>query len=309
MKNWNGQPYYPISAYFKNRFGEKIYKISVGISESCPNRKSNDPSKICIFCDELGSAGSHIQTDLALSQQIANGREQLKKRFRVKKFLVYFQPYTNTFARLSTLQNSIETALAETDVCGAILGTRPDCLPSKLFPILKSFNEQKYISVELGAQSLYDDDLEFLHRGHTVQQTLDAIEKLHTEAGVEVGLHLMFGLPNETDERIKKTAKKINSLPIHNVKLHNLHVLKDTELERLYQEGTFEPIDLEPYADRVGLFLQHLSADIAVQRLAAVAPRHDELIAPIWTKERMRPSQVIIKRMKDRQIVQGMSAL
>jgi len=159
--------------------------------------------------------------------------------------------------------------------------------------------------VELGVQSFDDSQLTYLQRGHNSQCSIKAIQQLHDLCGVDVGIHLIFGLPGESDESIIATAKQVNALPVHNVKLHNLHVLKGTLLEQLYQQGQFMPITLEEYARRVALFLRHLSPDIAIQRLAAVANRWDELVAPDWTKEKMRPIQYIEDLMNAQGIHQG----
>ncbi len=302
--DWDGQPYFPISRFYKNRFGEKVYKITVSAAQTCPNREKNK-GRGCVFCDELGSAGSHLIKHMPLKTQITINRERLHRRFKTNRFLVYFQPFTNTYNRLNQFKDDIELALQQDRVVGIAFGTRPDCLPDDIFPFLKTIADTSYLSVELGVQTFNDEQLAFLNRGHTAQESIDAIKKLKTRSNVNVGVHLIFGLPGETEEEVIETAKIVNSLPIDNVKLHNLHVLAKTPLHELYDQGKFEPIELEPYAKKVGLFLAHLSPDIAVQRLAAVAPRWDELISPIWTKDRLKPTQYIIKQMKLKDLYQG----
>ena len=297
--------YYPISRYYRKRFGEKVYKVSVSIAESCPNRQPNGRLLPCLFCDEWGSAAYHLERERPLEEQIRINRDRIARRYRANRFLVYFQSYTNTFDRVASLEERFETALAEDRICGLVLGTRPDCLPARILPLLRSTHERSYLMVELGVQSLFDHQLLFLQRGHDAARSIDGIRKLQGEAGVEVGVHLMFGLPRETDEQIVQTARRINALSVSNVKLHNLHVLANTPLETLYRRGEFEPATLEAYADRVVLFLRHLSPNIAVQRLAAVANRWDELVAPDWTREKMRPSQYIEDRLEERDVRQG----
>lgn len=302
---WAGHRYFPISQFYKNRFGEKVYKISVSIAETCPNRQPNSRMPLCIFCDEWGSAAYHLERDKSLREQIIVNRDKISKRYRAKKFLVYFQSYTNTFDRVSELEQRFDIALSEDDIEGIVLGTRPDCLPSRILPLLKKTHESHFVMVELGLQSFFDHHLTFLQRGHDVQCGYEAIKKLHEQTGVNIGIHLMFGLPNETDEEIIQTAQILNDLPISNVKLHNLHVLINTPLAEMYQQGQFQPVELQVYIDKVILFLQHLSPSIAVQRLAAVASRWDELIAPQWTKEKMRPTQMIADQMLARSVFQG----
>ena len=302
--DWNGQPYYPISQFYKKRFGERVHKISVSVAETCPNRQNNS-GEGCVFCDQWGSAGNRDLADLPLIDQIRQGRERLSSRFGVGKFLVYFQAFTNTYARLSRLEKDLQVALNEENVCGTVLGTRPDCLPADIYAMLKNFSEEKYISVELGAQSFYDNKLAFLKRGHTAAQSIEAIHQLSEKTKVDIGIHLIFGLPDESVEEICSTAEKINQLPVGNVKLHNLHVLAGTELERLYKLGGIKPISLENYSEKVIRFLERLSPDIAVQRLAAYAGQQHGLIAPEWTGNRMMPSQFIINHMKGLDTFQG----
>ncbi|MBF0219906.1 MAG: TIGR01212 family radical SAM protein [Gammaproteobacteria bacterium] len=305
-------PWYPISDYFKQRFGGKIYKVSVSVAESCPNRQqrqgesSDQPHSGCIFCDEWGSAAYHLQQDLPLTEQIRYNREIIAKRYHAERFLIYFQAYTNTFARVEQLRQRFTTALASEGVVGVVLGTRPDCLPQRIMPLLQEISETRYLMVELGVQSFNDSQLQFLQRGHNSATTLHAIERLqHDCPEIDMGIHLIFGLPNETDDEIIATAKRLNALPVHNVKLHNLHVLRGTPLAEIYQRGEFVPLELEAYRDRVILFLRHLRPDIAVQRVCAVASRWDELIAPAWTKEKMRPTQEIKSSMTSLGVVQG----
>ncbi|MCU7837346.1 MAG: TIGR01212 family radical SAM protein [gamma proteobacterium symbiont of Taylorina sp.] len=305
FEQWGNHRYYPISQYYKNRFGEKVYKVSVSVAETCPNRQDNSKMPLCIFCDEWGSAAYHLERNKSLQQQIVINRDKIARRYRAKKFLVYFQSYTNTFDRVSELEQRFNIAIDEDSIVGIVLGTRPDCLPSRVLPLLKKTHETHYVMLELGLQSFFEHHLKFLRRGHNVERGYEAINKLHQQTGVDIGIHLIFGLPDETDEEIIETAGIINELPVSNVKLHNLHVLKNTPLAELYQKGQFKPCELDEYIEKVSLFLQHLSPKIAVQRLAAVASRWDELIAPQWTKEKMRPTQMIEDHLKKINIWQG----
>ena len=302
---WEGKRYYPVSQFYKQRFNEKVYKVSVSIAETCPNRQPNSRMPLCIFCDEWGSAAYHLERDKSLQEQIIINRDKIARRYRAKSFLVYFQSYTNTFDRVSELEQRFDIALAQDNIKGVVLGTRPDCLPKRILPLLKQTHDTHYVMVELGLQSFFNHHLDFLQRGHNVQRGYEAIEKLHQHTGVDIGIHLMFGLPGETDQELIETAQILNELPVNNVKLHNLHVLSNTPLALQYQLGKFKPVELDEYIHKVTLFLEHLSPDIAVQRLAAVASRWDELIAPAWTKEKMRPTQAIEDYLQEQDTWQG----
>lgn len=304
--NMSHLPYYPISQYYKDRFGEKVYKVPVAVADDCPNRRGLKGMQTCIFCDEWGSAANKDSHKLELRSQIEKVRMHMMDTYNAKKFLVYFQAYTNTFDRLPALRLSYDTALSYEDVVGFVVGTRPDCLSKALFNTWNEYAEKTAVFVELGVQSLFNDQLEFIRRGHTREQSIEAILRLASETPkINVGVHLMFGMPNETDEQIIETAEVLSKLPVSNIKLHNLHVLINTPLADLFHKGEFTPIDFETYSHRVKLFLQHLRPTIAVHRLGAVASRWNELVAPEWTRHKMAIFQNIIDYMKDHNAHQG----
>jgi radical SAM protein (TIGR01212 family) len=305
QKNWTGLPYRPISEFYQSKFGSKVYKIPVTVVDDCPNRRGLKGMQTCVFCDEWGSAARSEGQSMGLREQIEKFRIEIAKKFKAESFLVYFQAYTNTFTKLDSLRINFETALSYPFVKGLVVGTRPDCLSKGVFDLWNEFHAKSFVSVELGIQSFNDDQLTFMRRGHTREQSLKAIEKISKETQVDLGIHLMFGQPNETDEQIIETARICNSLPITNIKLHNLHVLKNTPLEGIFERGEFKPIERDSYAARVRLFLEHLSPRIYVHRLSAYAPRWDELVAPQWTADKMGTHQYMIDHLRDHRSFQG----
>ena len=264
--------------------------------------------KICTFCDEWGAAAYHADAGKSLKEQIALHQNAIRERYKAKKFLVYFQSYTNTFGRVKELAAMFRSVLRENDVIGIVVGTRPDCLPPGILRILEDISESHFVSVELGVQTLDDQQLLFLSRGHDSNCSIQAIQKLKSLPKVDICCHLMFGLPGETDQQLGETAGVLSDLGIHGVKLHNLHVLKNTPLADLYDQGLFHPVGLDDYSRKVSVFLKRLSPRIAVHRLVAVASRWDELIAPAWTKEKMRPTQFIEDYMLTHDVWQGQMA-
>lgn len=287
----NQLPYTPISQFYLKRFGEKVRKISVSVAQTCPNREGLNGMQTCNFCDVWGSAAYPEKRELTLADQIRSTRELMREKYGAKKFLVYFQAYTNTFAKTALLRAQFETAFSFTDVVGAVVGTRPDCISQAVLDLWREYHEKKFVSVELGVQTFDDDDLIWMRRGHTADRSRRAIEQIKKVAGVDLGIHLMFGLPHETDESLRATAEECNRLPIDNVKLHNLHVLQNTPLEEDYRAGKFAPIEKEEYFRRCTVFLQHLDPRIAVHRLAALSSRPKELVAPGWTALKMKTYQ------------------
>jgi uncharacterized protein len=304
-KGWSGLPYHSISEHFKRIFNEKVYKIPVSIVDDCPNRMGLKGMKTCSFCDVWGSAANQDSFQMSLDEQIEKYHGQISKRYNAQKFLVYFQAYTNTFTKIPVLKANFETALKYPYVAGFVLGTRPDCLSESVLQLWQEYCEKSFVSVELGVQSFFDSHLEFMQRGHSAQDSLKAIEKITSRTTVDLGIHLIFGSPDESEAQIVETARICNDLPITNVKLHNMHVLKNTQLEKWFADGQYTPIELPEYTRKVQLFLTHLHPRIAIHRLTAYAPRWEELIAPRWTADKMGPHQSIVDFLRAEKSYQG----
>lgn len=302
---WAGKPYHPISLDYHQRFGSKVVKVPVSIADTCPNRMGLKGMQTCIFCDEHGSFAYAESQGLDLAKQIEEHRTKVASRFNAAKFLIYFQAYTTTFTALGKLRQGFDLALGYDDVVGVVVGTRPDCLSDAVLRTWKEYSEKTFVAVEVGVQSFDDDQLTWMRRGHTGAQAIKGIERIASEAGVDTGLHLIFGWPTETDKQVIETARLCNSLPITNVKLHNLHVLEKTPLADMYRSGEFIPADLDLYSERVALFLDHLDPRIAVHRLVALSSRWDELIAPEWVRHKMKSWQGVIDRVNARGAYQG----
>jgi uncharacterized protein len=306
LEQWQGLPYNPISQYYKATFHEKVYKIPVSTAETCPNREGLNGMKTCNFCDVWGSAAYPDLQKKDLATQIIESRERILMRVHAAKFLVYFQAYTTTYSRVAQLREQFEIALSTPDIVGIVIGTRPDCISDALFDVLNEFAKRTYIAVEFGVQSFDENQLIWMRRGHTAEKSRQAIMRMRNACPeINLGLHLMFGLPGETDQDIILAAENCNVLPIENVKLHNLHVLKNTPLEQDYLNGKFKPIEREEYNHRVSLFLQHLSPKISVHRLAALSNHNGELVAPAWTSNKMETYQSALDYMSLHKSYQG----
>lgn len=304
-QQWQGRPYHPISLFYHSQFGGKVFKIPVALAEDCPNRRGLKGMETCIFCDVHGSFAypENAREDLKRQYELHKAK---KKGKGAKSFLVYFQAYTTTFLQLKALRAALEAALEFPDTVGIVVGTRPDCLSPAVLDLWQEFSQRTFFAVELGVQSFDDKQLEWMKRGHTSEQSVKGIYKVKEACpDVNLGIHLMFGWPGETLGDVRAAAHACNLLPLDNVKLHNLHVLKNTPLEKLYHQGEFEPFELDPYCELVGEFLSHLSPDLAVHRLAALASRWDELVAPSWTRHRMQTFQYIIDYLNQRGLYQG----
>lgn len=303
-------PYNPISTYYKQRFGEKVFKVPVSIAEDCPNRAGLKGMKTCIFCDEHGSFAYPESQKEQLTKQIEMHRQKVAARFNSQKFVVYFQAYTSTFTQLQKIKEAFEVAMSYPDMVGIVVGTRPDCLSDALLDLWHETSQKTFMSVEIGVQSFDNKQLDWMRRGHTAEQSIKALHRIRERCpSVDLGIHLMFGWPEETVADVIASAKLCNDLPINNVKLHNLHVLKNTPLEQMFFKNEFTPVEFDEYCGLVSAFLSHLSPQIYLHRLVALASRWEELIAPEWTRHKMTNYQKIIDYLEKNQTYQGMDLL
>jgi radical SAM protein (TIGR01212 family) len=299
-------PYYPISQFYRERFGMKVHKISVAVADTCPNREGLRGMQTCNFCDQWGSAAYAKNLEKPLQEQIEEVRETVRLKRRAEKFLVYFQAYTTTFSKVSKLREQFELALSYPDVVGLVVGTRPDCVSGAFLEACNEMSKRTFMAVEMGVQSFDNEMLKWMRRGHTIEQSEKAIELVASKCpDVNLGIHLIFGNPGETEETVIEAAKRTNLMPIQNVKLHHMHVLKNTPLAADFAAGLFTPMEQQQYFHHCTLFLQHLRKDIAVHRLAAFSSRWDELIAPKWTTFKMEMYQGMLSYMRERGAYQG----
>lgn len=299
-------PYNPISRFYRERFQAKVFKISVATAETCPNREGLKGMQTCNFCDQWGSAAYAHNLQRPLAEQIESVRKVLREKRGAEKFLVYFQAYTTTFASTRRLRDQFLTALSYDDVVGIVVGTRPDCVSDAFLETCAEISERTFVAVEMGLQSFDNEILKWMRRGHTAEQSVAALHRIRAAVpNVNLGAHLIFGAPGETDAMAIEAAKRINELKVDNVKLHHLHVLKDTALATDYELGQFQPLEREVYFERCLVFLQHLHPAISVHRLSAFSPRWDELIAPAWTSYKMKTYQDMLDYMNQRGAYQG----
>jgi hypothetical protein len=295
--------YNSFGSYVKKRFGATVYKVNVDAGFTCPNRDGTLGTSGCIYCNNDSFKPNSCRPSLSVREQIINGIEYVKKRYKAEKFLVYFQPYTNTYAPVHELENLYEDALSETSVIGLAIGTRPDAVDEEKIALLESLAERYLIIVEYGMQSIYDRSLEFINRGHNYDAFGKALE-LTKNRGILIGAHIIVGFPTETREEMLSMADELSRLPIDFLKIHQLQVIKDTPLEIIYKENPFHVFEYGEYIEFVVDFLERLSSRIVLQRLFATAP-DSILIAPQWGKTRQEILRDIETRLEVRDTFQG----
>lgn len=295
--------YYSFGEYLKKIFGKKVYKVNVDAGFTCPNRDGTLGYGGCIYCNNASFRPPSCAPELTLTEQIQNGIAHVKKKYKAELFLVYFQPYTNTYAPVERLEKLYREALSFPEVVGLAIGTRPDCVDEEKLELLRELSKTHLIIVEYGLQSIYDKSLKFIHRGHDYATFLKAVYDTH-EKGVLVGAHIIVGLPTETREETLQMADEINRHPIKFLKIHQLQVVKDTVLARMYEKQPFKLFEYEEYLDFLVDFLERLSPDIVIQRLFATSP-DGILIAPKWNRSKQQILNDINKKLEERNARQG----
>jgi len=289
--------------YLRKRFGTIVYKVNVDAGFTCPNRDGTLGNTGCIYCNNDSFRPAECKQEESITEQVLRGISYLSGRYKAAKFLVYFQPFTNTYGKVSELERLYLEALSMPSVIGLAIGTRPDCVDAEKIRLLESLARNHFILVEYGLQSIHDKSLEYILRGHDYQTFLDAVN-MTAGKGIFIGAHTIAGIPTETREESLLMADELSVLPVGFLKIHQLQVIRDTVLERQFNEQPFHTFEYEEYLDFVVDFIERLSPDIVLQRLFATAP--DEiLIAPQWGRTRHRINRDIEERMAKRNAFQG----
>jgi radical SAM protein (TIGR01212 family) len=289
--------------FLKDKFGCRVYKVSIDGGFSCPNRDGTVGVGGCTYCNNDSFRPKSAESLKPIPEQIQNGIEYLKKRYGAEKFIAYFQSFTNTHAPLETLVPLYEAAIDHPDVIGLSLGTRPDCVDENKIAWLEKLARSYFITLEYGLQSIYNTTLERINRGHNFQCWLDAISRT-SDRGIWLCTHIILGFPWETREEMLHAADILSEKGLDFIKLHHFHVVGNTAMESAFLANPFPLLGLEEYADLVVDFLECLNPSIAVERLFGLAPE-DQLIAPVWNKSKNEIQHYIEKRLISRNTWQG----
>ena len=249
--------YLDYNTYFQNLFGHRVHKITLDAGFNCPNRDGTLSFTGCIYCNAKGSGTGQLSKGVSLAQQIENGLKYVKKRYKAKKFIAYFQSFTNTYAPVEKLKTLYDLALSYPDVIGLAIGTRPDCVDDAILDLLEDYAKKNLIWLEYGLQSAHDRTLERINRGHDVNCFIQAV-KATQHRNINICAHVIFGLPGETKQDMLDAAELIRDLNIDGVKIHLLYVVKNTPLEKLYQSGDYICLAQSEYVDIVCDFLEKL---------------------------------------------------
>ena len=280
-----GPMYRTLNEHYRERFGCKVYKLSIDAGFTCPNRDGRLGFGGCVFCSGDGSGAFAVSGD-DVRRQLEEARERVRAKNKGGKYIAYFQAFTNTYAPVERLRALYEAALEGEDIVGLAIGTRPDCLDDAVIALLRELDERRPVSVELGLQTAHPESVRYIRRGYGNEVYLDAVRRLK-DAGLEVVTHIILGLPGETAEMAADTTRFAVEAGTDGVKFHLLHVLRGTDLQRDYEAGRFQCLTLEEYGRWLQACVRELPEGVTVHRITGDGAKRD-LVAPLWSGDKKR---------------------
>jgi len=295
--------YNDLGRYLRKRFGCRVQKITIDAGFSCPNRDGTLSSVGCIYCNGKGSGTGAADRGESIWDQIQGGKARLAARYKAKKFIAYFQAFTNTYAPCDLLRSRYSEALRDPDMVGLAIGTRPDCVDEEKLALIESYGTTHMVWMEYGLQSIHNRTLRKINRKHTYEDFVHAV-RMTQGRNIMICAHVILGLPGESKEDVLDTARAITDLGIEGVKIHSLYVLRNTPLARISQTTGFKSLDQRTYVDWAVAFLEHLSSEIIVQRLTGDPSRAD-LIEPAWALNKQQTLSLIQQALEERGSCQG----
>ncbi len=294
--------YYSLNEYLKNTFGEKVYKISLNGGMTCPNRDGTLDNRGCIFCSKGGSGEFSANALLPISEQLEQAKRRIREKTDCKRFIAYFQPFTNTYAETEYLRRIFTEAIAPEDIAALSIATRPDCLGEDVLALLSEMNQIKPVWVELGLQTIHKKTAEYIRRGYPLEKFDRAAKRLR-ELGINVITHLIIGLPGESREMLLDSVRYAGERS-NGVKLQLLHVLKDTDLCSDYLSGKFDVLSIEEYIELLCDCVEALPKNVVIHRLTGDGDKR-LLVAPMWSADKKRVLNAINKAFRERNVTQG----
>lgn len=302
---WGDKRYYSLNYFLREKFHTKVFKISIDAGFSCPNRDGTKSHGGCIFCSERGSGDFAGSRNFSIHDQFEAVKFQMNKKWKEGKYIAYFQAYTNTYAPVDKLKEKYDEAVSEDGVMALAVATRPDCLPSETLDLLSEYNKRLYTWVELGLQTVNESTAKLINRGYSLDVFENAVNELR-KRNIDVVVHLIFGLPGESSEDMLDTVRYVSKLDIQGVKFHLLHLMKNTPLIKLYEEGNLKFLDMDEYINLICTAITMLPQNIVIHRLTGDSPRL-LLIGPMWSLKKWEILNAINDRMSIENLYQGMN--
>lgn len=300
---WNDKRYHTLDYEMKKIFKEKAIKLSIDGGFTCPNRDGKVGNKGCIFCSERGSGDFNSDKSKSITEQIEEQKQIMSNKWKSSTYIAYFQNYTNTYDTVENLRKKFYEALSCENIKGLAIATRPDCIDEEVLKLLEELNSKTFLWIELGLQTINDKSANFLRRGYKIEQFDKTYEQLK-EKNIRTVVHLIFGIPGETKENMLESVKYVSSKNMWGVKIHMLHILKNTDLSTFYENKKFKIMTLEEYVDTVCDALEILNPNTVIHRLTGDGKKSD-LIEPRWTLHKLKVLSDIDKELKFRESYQG----
>lgn len=302
MEISNSKRYNTLNSFLREKFGEKVFKISLDAGFTCPNRDGKISTGGCIFCSPRGS-GDFAGNNKNLVEQFCEVKQMMNRKWKKGKYIAYFQAYTNTYASKSELRDKYYSVLELDNVVGIAIATRPDCLDEEILELLTEVNSKKYLWVELGLQTINEKTSKIINRGYELSQYVNAVKVLK-KRNIDVVTHIILGLPQEEHEDIIRTIEYVANTGTQGVKLHLLHVLKGTKLEGMYNTGELELLSKERYVELIVDCIERLPRDMIIHRITGDGPR-ETLLAPMWSLKKWEVLNAIDYLLMDKNTYQG----
>ena len=288
--------YRSFNQHCQEKFGGKVYKLSIDGGFSCPNRDGTVGTGGCIFCNETGS-GDFAVCGKSITAQLQEAKKWVEKKNKDGKYIAYFQSFTGTYAPAQVLRSRYLEAIAPAEIVGLAIGTRPDCLGEDVLAVLQEVNAIKPVTVELGLQTVHEASVQYIRRSYVNQVYFDAVTRLK-EAGIEVVTHIILGLPGETAEMAAQTTRAAVNAGTDGIKFHLLHVLKNTDLEKDYLSGKFSCLSMEEYGDWLCTCMKEIPPHVTVHRITGDGAKRN-LVAPLWSADKKRVLNYLNKRLRE----------
>lgn len=300
---WADKPYHSLDYEMKHRYGEKVYRLTLNGSMTCPNRDGTLGNRGCIFCSAGGSGDFAAPASLSITDQIEQQKKLILRKRPVRRFIAYFQAYTNTYAPVDYLERIFTEAIQSPDIAALSIATRPDCIPDDVLMLLDRLNHQVPVWIELGLQTIHEQTARFIRRGYPLPCFEDTVSRLRS-CGIEVITHTILGLPGESEQDMLETVEYLNHADIQGIKLQLLHVLKNTDLADYYSTVGFPVMTLDEYTRLIVKCVERLSPDLVIHRLTGDGPG-DLLIAPKWSTGKRNVLNQIHAEFKKQNTWQG----
>ena len=289
--------YLSFNEYLKDKFGQKVYKISLDGGFTCPNRDGKTGTRGCIFCSKGGSGDFAESRKMSITEQIENGKKKVEKKIKSGKYIAYFQAFTNTYAPVEILRQKYEEAINHPDIVALSIATRPDCLGDDVLRLLDEMNKIKPVFVELGLQTIHQKSAKYIRRGYDLSVYDKAVRDLK-KIGVNVVVHVILGLPNESENAMLETVKYVCESGANGIKLQLLHVIDGTDLAKDYEKGLFKTLEFDEYVNLIVKCVKIIPKDIVIHRLTGDGAKKD-LIAPLWSADKKRVLNAINKALRE----------